>query len=98
LIWSDAARADMRRIYRCIARESTSIEVADKFVVDIQTKARSLAASGFSGAPRFHIGESLHAFPYKDRCLYFPVDGQKLVVIRVLHGRQDVTSEHFKEL
>jgi toxin ParE1/3/4 len=87
----------MRRIYRHVLNESQSSEIADRFVVDLETKMRSLASSGFSGVPRDYITENLRAFPYRQRCFYFRIDGGEMVVVRVLHGRQDLSLEHFKE-
>lgn len=97
LSWSTTARSDMRRIYRHILSESRSADIADRFVVDLETKIRSLAISGFSGVPRDDIAESLRAFPYRDRCFYFRIHDEQLIVARVLHGRQDVSPEHFKK-
>lgn len=73
------------------------MEIADRFVVDLETKMRSLAASGFSGVPRDHVAENLRAFAYRQRCFHFRIDGQELVVVRVLHGRHDLSREHFEE-
>lgn len=87
----------MRRIHRHILHESKSTKIADSFIIDIQTKMISLAASGFSGARRDNIAEDLRAFPYRERCFYFRVQDDELIVVRVLHGRQDVSSEHFKK-
>jgi toxin ParE1/3/4 len=87
----------MRRIYRNVLNESQSSEIADRFVVDLETKMRSLASSGFSGVPRDYITEKLCAFPYRQRCFYFRIDGGEMVLVRVLHGRQDLSPEHFKE-
>ena len=88
----------MRRIYRHVLHESQSDEIADRFVLDLEAKMRSLAASGYSGAPRDGIAKNLRAFPYRERCFYFRIRGRELIVLRVLHGRQDVSPGKFEEL
>ena len=98
LVWSAAARADLRGIYRYVLSESKSTEIADRFVIDIETKMRSLAASGYTGVPRDHLAANLRAFPYRQRCFYFRINGGELLVVRVLHSRQDLTAEQFKDL
>ena len=97
LKWSRAARVDLRTIFRQIERESTSTDVAAAFIADLDGKARSLASSGFSGVSRSFIAPGLTAFPYRERCFYFRSYSGHLIVVRVLHARQDVTPEHFKE-
>jgi toxin ParE1/3/4 len=52
---------------------------------------------GVTGAPRGYVSEKLHAFPYRDRCFYFRIVENHLIVVRVLHGRQDISAELFKD-
>lgn len=85
----------MRAIFRYIEKENSV--AAKAFVADLSTKARSLAASGLAGVPRSYISEKLYAFPYRERCFYFRVIENHLVVLRVLHGKQDVTPDLFKD-
>lgn len=95
LVWSTAARSHMRRIYRHVLSESKSAEIADRLVVDLEAKMRSLAGSGISGAPRDDLAAGLRAFPYRQRCSYFRIEGKRLVVVRILQGRQDISSQEF---
>ena len=97
LVWSKAARADLRRIYRHLLNESRSADVVDNFVTDLQTKMHAIAASGFMGAPRDYVANGLRAVPYRQRCFYFRIHAEELIVVRVLHGRQDLRPEQFKE-
>lgn len=97
LAWSSAARADMRGFYRRILTESGNAAIAERFIIDLHTKMRSLAVLGVSGVPRDDISEGLRAFPYRERCFYFRVEHDEMTVLRVLHGRQDVSPEHFRK-
>jgi toxin ParE1/3/4 len=64
-------------------------------IKSILGKIQALASSGHHGAPRDWISPGLRAFPYKNRCIYFRVVEGHLRVLRILHGRQDVTREIF---
>ncbi len=94
-IFSRAARADLRTIFKYIATKNP--EAAANFVLDINLKIRSIAHSGFTGVARDEIDQSLRSLPYRDRCIYFRITPSHLLIIRILHGRQDISSEDFPE-
>ncbi|CAN7168510.1 type II toxin-antitoxin system RelE/ParE family toxin [Pararhizobium sp. LjRoot255] len=81
-IFSQAARADLRSIFKYIAIKNP--EAAANFVLDINLKVRS-------------IGQALRGLPYRDRCIYFRVTDSHIYIVRILHGRQDISSEDFPE-
>ncbi len=58
-------------------------------------KLEHLAQTGVTGSPGGWVGVGLRAFPYKGRCFYFRIIGDQMIVIRVLHGRQDVSGQSF---
>jgi toxin ParE1/3/4 len=62
-----------------------------------QTTIEKLAALGISGAPRDWIRQGLRAFPYRRRCFYFRVEGDNFILLRVLHGAQDVDRQFGEE-
>lgn len=88
------ALRDLRDVYDYI----TLIDPvsAKRFVNRINDKMEWIAKSGLTGAPRDFM-PGLRAFPYRDRCIYFLVDNSSMTVVRILHGRQDITSEDFPE-
>jgi toxin ParE1/3/4 len=47
--------------------------------------------------PRDELSLGLRALPFKDRCIYFRVMGSRIYIVRILHGRQDISSEDFPE-
>ncbi len=69
---------------------------ARRFLDDINGKMISLARYGITGVPR-SFAPNLRAFPYRERCIYFIVDDNKMYVLRVLHGHQDISADHFKQ-
>jgi toxin ParE1/3/4 len=95
LQWSRAARADLRAIYRHIAAENPA--AADQFITDLDRKARSVAELGLTGVDRSVLAPGLRAFAYKDRCFYFRVTERSLLVVRVVHGRQDIAPDDFAD-
>jgi plasmid stabilization system protein ParE len=71
---------------------------AAKSLVDaITAKIVTMAATGNSGVARDDILPGLRARPYKQRCIYFRVAGKEFYALRVLHGRQDVSPDLFKD-
>ncbi len=94
-IFSRAARADLRSIYTYIAHQNP--DAAARFILDINLKIRSIAETGFPGVARSELNVDLRALPYRDRCIYFRVEETRIHVIRILHGRQDISSKDFPE-
>ncbi len=67
---------------------------ARRFLDDINGKIEWIAKLGIAGSPREFI-PGLRAFPYRNRCIYFFIDDERLSVLRVLHGRQKIELSHF---
>ncbi|WP_369125077.1 type II toxin-antitoxin system RelE/ParE family toxin [Desulfogranum marinum] len=90
---TDTARSDLRSIYEYIAEDNPN--AADTFIRNLTGKLEHLAHTGITGSPRDWVSVGLKAFPYKGRCFYFRIIEAQLVVIRVLHGKQDVSAQSF---
>ncbi|WP_426231865.1 type II toxin-antitoxin system RelE/ParE family toxin [Pararhizobium sp. DWP3-4] len=88
------ALRDLRDVYEYIALIDPIS--AKRFVSRINVKMEWIAKSGLTGVARDFI-PGLRAFPYRDRCIYFLADNSTMTVLRILHGRQDITSENFPE-
>jgi plasmid stabilization system protein ParE len=88
------ALRDLRDIYEYIALIDP---VGARRLIDrINVKMEWIAKSGLTGVPHDFI-PGLRAFPYRDRCIYFLADNSTMTVLRILHGRQDMTSKDFPE-
>jgi plasmid stabilization system protein ParE len=85
----------MRAIFKYIEKENPV--AAKAFVADLENKMRSHADTGLTGVPRTYVAKHLRALPYRDRCFYFRIIEDQLIVVRVLHGKQDVTADMFKD-
>jgi plasmid stabilization system protein ParE len=60
----------------------------------LNAKMISLAKLGMTGVAR-EFFPGLRAYPYRGRCIYFIIVDGAMIVLRVLHGHQDISAEHF---
>ncbi|MES9902288.1 MAG: type II toxin-antitoxin system RelE/ParE family toxin [Sedimenticola sp.] len=90
---TDTAKSDLRSIRKHIAKENP--KAAKAFVKDLTDKLYALAANGVTGSPHDYIRQELHGFPYRGRCFYFHIVDDKMFVVRVLHGSQDIGAQAF---
>jgi toxin ParE1/3/4 len=84
----------LRGIRRHIAKASPYH--AEEFLADLTTKIFWLAEVDFTGSPRDSILEGLRGFPYRERCIYYRSNHDRIVILRVLHGAQDVKTQDFE--
>lgn len=87
------ARRDLFALSSHLARTSPS--AAHAFVADITQKMHWIADVDFTGAPREELGPGIRALPYRNRCIYFVSRPDRIVVLRILHGAQDVAAQAF---
>lgn len=93
LVLTETAKRDLRGIYDYIAEDSP--DNARAFLADLTAKIEWIAEVEFSGAPRDHIQAGLRAFPYRRRCIYFRNEPDSTIILRVVHGAQDVEQVTF---
>lgn len=93
LVLTESARRDLRNIFDYIARENP--EEAHRFLADLTSRIEWIAEAEFTGAPRDHIQPGLRAYPYRRRCVYFRHEGTRTLILRVVHGAQDVDQISF---
>ncbi len=74
---------------------TSSPHYAREFLSDLTAKIAWIAEVGFTGSPRDHILEGLRGFPYRGRCIYFRIYSDRVVILRVMHGAQDVKPQDF---
>ena len=92
---SPQAIEDLIQIYGYL--EERNPVAAERLIQDIERKIAELAASRNSGVSRDWLKPGLRAFPYRRRCIYFRFIEDTLVVLRIVHGRQDITADYFSE-
>lgn len=72
-------------------------KAAKEFVKDLTEKLFSLAENGNTGHARDWVSGGLRGFPYRERCFYFRIVEDQMIVVRILHGAQDVTAQDFSQ-
>ncbi|AOG08703.1 type II toxin-antitoxin system RelE/ParE family toxin [Agrobacterium sp. RAC06] len=70
---------------------------AERFTADIEQKIGDLAASRNPGVASDWVKTGLRAFHYRRRCIYFRLVDDTLVVLRITHGRQNISPDDFPE-
>jgi toxin ParE1/3/4 len=88
LVITDQAKADLRNIYEHIKQDSE--HNAAMFLADLIAKINWIAEVDFTGSPRDHVRDGLRGLPYRKRSIFYRSFKEKIVIIRVLHDRQDL--------
>jgi len=93
LVLTEIARNDLSEIYDFIATDSP--KNAASFISDLTKQIAWIAESDFPGAPRDHVAAGLRAFVYRRRCIYFRLEADTVLILRVVHGARDVDALTF---
>ncbi|WP_234905972.1 type II toxin-antitoxin system RelE/ParE family toxin [Affinirhizobium pseudoryzae] len=73
------------------------IIAASRFVRQLASKIGWIAVSGFPGVSRDDLRPGLKALPFRKRCIYFRTTPDEVIILRVLHGHQDLSADLFDE-
>lgn len=95
LIWTASARADLVDAYRYLAELNE--KAADRLILGVEAKARTVARSGLTGRDRSDIAAGVRSVAYRSRLLFFRVAPEAITVLRVLHGHQNLPADLFSE-
>lgn len=87
------AEADLVDIWNDIAQDSPSR--ADRMLERIGDTMNRLAAMPFMGQARFDLAPGLRMFPIGNHLIFFRPIEDGIEVIRVLHGRRNITRRFF---
>ncbi|MBI5132562.1 MAG: type II toxin-antitoxin system RelE/ParE family toxin [Rhodopseudomonas palustris] len=91
---SPEAERDIAAIWRFVA--SDNIKAADRLLETFEKVFDVLAQSPLVGRARPELSPKLRSFPSGSHVLYYLPLKDGVVVVRVLHGRQDISPEDFK--
>jgi toxin ParE1/3/4 len=83
------AEADLDDIWLYIARESSSMDVADRLIDSITQRFWTLAQFPFSGRRRQDLRAGLRSFPVGQYVIFYRLDNGDVLVLRVLRGSRD---------
>jgi toxin ParE1/3/4 len=91
---SRLAEADLDEIWTYLSTVST--EAADELILRIYQQARLIATQPRMGREKFDLYPELRSFPVAPYMLFYrPRDGGGIEVVRIIHGRRDITPALF---
>jgi toxin ParE1/3/4 len=84
------AEADPDEIWLYIARESGSMEVANRQIDSLTDRFSLLARFPHAGRSREReFGVGMRSFPAGEYVIVYCVDGSDVSILRVVHGKRD---------
>ncbi|MGE6739084.1 type II toxin-antitoxin system RelE/ParE family toxin [Allorhizobium pseudoryzae] len=95
LLWTETARADLVDAYRYLAELNE--QAADRLILGLEAKARMMAESGLTGRDRSELAPDVRSVAYRSRILFFRTTPDEVIILRVLHGHQDLSDDLFDE-
>jgi toxin ParE1/3/4 len=88
---SPAAEAELDDIWFYIAKESQSIEIADRLVDSITDRFFLLATHPHLGRRRGDdLRPGLRSFSVGDYVIIYRVENDDVLILHVMHGRRDI--------
>jgi len=90
LVLSPAARSDLKNIGEYIASENKP--AATRIVREIKARFKTLLKFPEVGRRRNDLKKGLRSFPAGKYLVFYLVTEDRLVIVRVLHGSQDIDS------
>ena len=88
------AESDLIGIWLYIAAESPT--AADRLLDRIERRTQLLATQPFSGVARPDLGSDLREVVVGNYLMFYRVEGGEIVILRVLNGKRDLTSENIE--
>ncbi|MDO1581671.1 type II toxin-antitoxin system RelE/ParE family toxin [Rhizobium oryzicola] len=89
------ARADLAQAYRYLA--DLNEPAADRLIVELESKARTIATLGLNGRDRSDLAFNVRSIAYRSRILFFRTTPDEVIILRVLHGHQNISADFFAE-
>jgi plasmid stabilization system protein ParE len=87
---SEEASIDLSLIWKHYA-ERVSIRVADESLQRIlETVGRTIVRHARSGRRRHEFGANVYSFPVVPHVVFYLFNGQRVRVLRILHGHRDI--------
>ena len=87
------AEADLDDIWLYVARESGSLDVANRLIDAITGRFWILANFPYAGRPRdLELGAGIRSFPVGEYVILYCVEGEDVFILRVVHGKRDFDS------
>ena len=77
-------------IWYYIARDSGSIEIADRLIDSITDRFFLLGDHPYVGRLRDDLRPGLRSFPVGQYVIIYRIDGEDVLILHVMHGRRNI--------
>ena len=84
------AEEELDNIWLYVAKNSASIDAANRMIDAIAERFLLLAQHPHSGRARSDLRHGLRSFAAGDYVIIYRFDGVEVVILHVLHGRRDI--------
>lgn len=88
---SEQADADLLQIYRYLAERNAS--AAQSIVAEINRKLQNIGDFPFFGRDRSMLSQGIRSIVAHPYVILYTVGPDRIIVVRVLHGRRDIDAE-----
>jgi toxin ParE1/3/4 len=90
---SSDAEADLDDIWYYIASESGNAAIAERFIYYLTDRFQFVARNPYIGRRRdSDLRPGLRSFPIDDYVILYRIDGEDILILRVVHGGRDLHS------
>jgi toxin ParE1/3/4 len=90
-IRSPQTRADLQEIWRYVATDSGSLDVADRLIDSITDRFVLIAGFPNIGRPRdADLRSGLRSFPVGEYVILYRIQKEDVLILRVLRGSRDI--------
>jgi toxin ParE1/3/4 len=85
------AEHDLDEIWYYIAKNSGSLEIADRFIDSLTERFYLLSSNPHIGRRRDEeLRPGIRSFPVRDYIILYKLEGDEVLIVRVLHGSRDI--------
>ena len=85
------AEADLDDVWLYVARESGSIEIANRLIDTITDRFYTLGSFPYMGRSREEdFGPGYRSLPVGESVVVYTVESEDVLILRVVHGRRDL--------
>jgi toxin ParE1/3/4 len=88
---SEKARVDLLRVFSYVAERNQS--AAENIIAAIDGKFEQLSHFPFIGRERTSLAEGLRSVVVRMHLIFYTVEHERIVIVRVIDGRMDVDEE-----
>ena len=81
---------ELDEIWYYTARESGSVQTANRLIDSITERFFLLAGFPYAGRVRNDLRPGLRSFPVGDYVIFYRIAGEDVHILHVVHGRRDI--------